>query len=337
MDGFQQNSGVVVLAGTNRVDVLDQALLRPGRFDRQIVIDNPDVKGRKQIFMVHLKKVVVANPPGKEKIAEALSVRTPGFSGAQIANICNEAALIAARNTSNFVTLEHFEYALDRIIGGLEKKNLVMTPEEKRTVAYHEAGHAVTGWFLEHALPLLKVSIVPRGEAALGYAQYQPQEQSLMSTEQLKDMMCMTLGGRAAEEVFFNTVTTGAADDFRKVTQMAYQSITQYGFGKAAGLLSFPTADQDQGAQVVRPYSNATADAIDREVRTTVDDLYTRTVQLLKSKKSQAAKVAELLLRNEVIMYDDMVSILGERPFKPQDRSFEQITKSAGKETKGEV
>ncbi|KAJ8908838.1 hypothetical protein NDN08_005542 [Rhodosorus marinus] len=337
MDGFQQNSGVVVLAGTNRVDVLDQALLRPGRFDRQIVIDNPDVKGRKQIFMVHLKKVVVANPPGKEKIAEALSVRTPGFSGAQIANVCNEAALIAARDTSNFVTMEHFEYALDRIIGGLEKKNLVMTPEEKRTVAYHEAGHAVTGWFLEHALPLLKVSIVPRGEAALGYAQYQPQEQSLMSTEQLKDMMCMTLGGRAAEEVFFDTVTTGAADDFRKVTQMAYQSVTQYGFGKAAGLLSFPTADQDQGAQMVRPYSNATADAIDREVRTTVDDLYTRTVQLLKSKKAQAAKVAELLLRNEVIMYDDMVNILGERPFKPQDRSFEQITKSAEKEPIAEV
>uniref|UniRef100_A0A7S3EGQ2 AAA+ ATPase domain-containing protein n=1 Tax=Rhodosorus marinus TaxID=101924 RepID=A0A7S3EGQ2_9RHOD len=337
MDGFQQNSGVVVLAGTNRVDVLDQALLRPGRFDRQIVIDNPDVKGRKQIFMVHLKKVVVANPPGKEKIAEALSVRTPGFSGAQIANICNEAALIAARDANNFVTMEHFEFALDRIIGGLEKKNLVMTPEEKRTVAYHEAGHAVTGWFLEHALPLLKVSIVPRGEAALGYAQYQPQEQSLMSTEQLKDMMCMTLGGRAAEEVFFDTVTTGAADDFRKVTQMAYQSVTQYGFGKAAGLLSFPTADQDQGAQVVRPYSNATADAIDREVRSTVDDLYTRTVQLLRSKKEQAAKVAELLLRNEVIMYDDMVKILGERPFKPQDRTFEQITKSAEKEPKAEV
>ena len=203
MDGFQANSGVVVLAGTNRVDILDQALLRPGRFDRQIVIDPPDIKGRKEIFNVHLQKVTVSDPPGKEAIAKMLAARTPGFTGAQIANICNEAALIAARNGKEAVFEEHFEAALDRVIGGLEKKNLVMSPEEKRTVAYHEAGHAVTGWFLKHAMPLLKVSIVPRGEAALGYAQYQPQERYLMSTEELRDMMCMTLGVPGSGGRFF--------------------------------------------------------------------------------------------------------------------------------------
>lgn len=233
MDGFSTDQHVVVLAGTNRPDVLDPALMRPGRFDRHIAIDLPDIKGRKEIFLVHLKPIKTTE--NMEMVAERLCVLTPGFSGADIANVCNEAALIAARKNSDAVTLKHFEAAIERVIGGLERKTRLLSPEEKRTVAYHEAGHAVSGWFLKHANPLLKVSIIPRGVAALGYAQYMPKEEYLKSTEQLRDEMCVLLGGRVSEQLFFETVTTGAGDDLKRVTRMAYAQIVSFGMNAVVG------------------------------------------------------------------------------------------------------
>uniref|UniRef100_A0A7S1ETY9 AAA+ ATPase domain-containing protein n=1 Tax=Timspurckia oligopyrenoides TaxID=708627 RepID=A0A7S1ETY9_9RHOD len=335
MDGFASNSGVVVLGGTNRVDVLDKALLRPGRFDRQICIDLPDIKGRRDILNVHLKKVLVADPPGRAEAAKEIASRTPGMSGADLANVCNEAALVAARNSHSAVTIADFEHALDRVIGGLEKKNLVMSPEEKRTVAYHEAGHAVAGWYLEHAMPLLKVSIVPRGSAALGYAQYHPQERSLYSQEQLMDHLCMTLGGRASESIFFDTVTTGAADDFNKVTRIAYSSVSEWGMGKTVGRLSYPQQAGEGEQQFYKPYSDRTARAIDEEVRALVKDAYDRTVALLKENKAQVEMVAELLLENEKIDHHDMTRILGKRPFGDETRSFDQIIDDSVKKETG--
>lgn len=330
MDGFANNSGVVLLAGTNRADVLDPALLRPGRFDRQIVIDPPDIAGRKEIFNVHLKKIQVSDPPGKEEIAKQMSTRTPGFAGADIANVCNEAALIAARSKKDAVEPEDFEAAIDRVIGGLEKKNMIMSPEEKKTVAFHEAGHAVAGWFLEHAMPLLKVSIIPRGSAALGYAQYQPMERYLISREALLDQMCMTLAGRASEEIFFDSVTTGASDDFNKVTRMAYQSVAEWGLGKTVGNLAFPGnqgGDMDDG--FYRPYSDRTARKIDEEVRKMVSDAYDRTKGLLIQKKLDVESVANLLLEREAIGADDMVRLLGVRPFGESRNSFDEILEDA--------
>lgn len=333
MDGFASNSGVVVLAGTNRVDVLDPALLRPGRFDRQIVIDPPDIVGRREIFNVHLRRVKVAEPPGKDEVAKAMSPRTPGFAGADIANVCNEAALIAARGKKDAVEVEDFEAAVDRVIGGLEKKNLVMSPEEKRTVAFHEAGHAVAGWFLEHAMPLLKVSIIPRGSAALGYAQYQPLERYLMSKEALLDQMCMTLAGRASEEIFFESVTTGAADDFNKVTRMAYQSVTEWGMGQTIGNLAFPdgsSGDQEEGG-FYRPYSDRTARRIDEEVREMVTLAYERTISLLKDKKKDVEAVAKLLLEREAIGAEDMTRLLGKRTSGTDLKTFDDILEDAKK------
>ena len=243
-----------VLAGTNRADILDQALLRPGRFDRQILIDKPDIRGRKQIFMVHLQPLKVNYP--LDDLADRMSALTPGFAGADIANICNEAAIIAARHNKDHIDLKDFEAAVDRVIGGIEKKNSVMTPKEKRIVAYHEAGHAVAGWFLEHANPLLKVTIVPRGSGALGFAQYLPQELSLYNTHQLEDMMCVALGGRAAEKVFFDVVSTGASDDLKKVSGIAYAQITTYGMNSAIGNVSFQGGEENQ---FYKPYSDHTA------------------------------------------------------------------------------
>lgn len=334
MDGFASNSGVVVLAGTNRADVLDPALLRPGRFDRQIVIDPPDIAGRREIFNVHLKKIEVAEPPGKDEIAKRMSTRTPGFAGADIANVCNEAALTAARAKKDVVEVEDFELAIDRVIGGLEKKNMVMSPEEKKTVAFHEAGHAVAGWFLEHAMPLLKVSIIPRGSAALGYAQYQPMERYLFSKEALLDQMCMTLAGRAAEEIFFDSVTTGASDDFKKVTRMAYQSVAQWGLGDTIGNLAFPdgsSADGDDNG-FYRPYSDRTARRIDEEVRDMVSSAYDRTKQLLVDRKMDVESVAMLLLEREAIGAEDMVRLLGQRPWGSDRNSFDEILQDAGQE-----
>jgi AFG3 family protein len=331
MDGFASNSGVVVLAGTNRADSLDPALLRPGRFDRQIAIDPPDIAGRRDIFKVHLKGITVAGgDDGADAVSKAMAALTPGMAGADIANVCNEAALIAARARKTSVSLTDFEAAVDRVIGGLEKKNLVMSPVEKKTVAFHEAGHAVAGWFLEHAMPLLKVSIIPRGTAALGYAQYQPMERNLYSKEALLDHMCMTLAGRASEEIFFDTVTSGASDDFSKVTRMAYQSVAEWGLGKTIGKLAYGSSGGGQ-EDFYKPYSDRTARLIDEEVREMVSEAYTRTKQLLHDRREDVTKVANLLLEREAIGHNDMVRMLGIRPYGDDRNSFEQILADAGK------
>ncbi|KAJ0083910.1 hypothetical protein Patl1_31309 [Pistacia atlantica] len=315
MDGFGTTSGVVVLAGTNRPDILDKALLRPGRFDRQIAIDKPDIKGREQIFQIYLKKIKLDHEPSY--FSQRLAALTPGFAGADIANVCNEAALIAARGESAQVTMDHFESAIDRVIGGLEKKNKVISKLERRTVAYHESGHAVAGWFLEHAEPLLKVTIVPRGTAALGFAQYVPNENLLLTKEQLFDMTCMTLGGRAAEEVLLGKISTGAQNDLEKVTKMTYDQVAVYGFSDKVGLLSFP--QREDSFEMSKPYSSKTGAIIDSEVREWVGKAYTRTIELIEEHKEQVAQIAELLLKKEVLHQDDMVQVLGERPFKSSE------------------
>lgn len=317
MDGFGTTAGVVVLGGTNRPDILDKALLRPGRFDRQISIDRPDIKGREQIFRIYLQKLKL----DKEATyySERLAALTPGFAGADIANVCNEAALFAARNEQTQICMAHFEAAIDRIIGGLEKKNKVISKEERRTVAYHEAGHAVVGWFLEHAEPLLKVTIVPRGTAALGFAQYVPSENLLVTKEQLLDMICMTLGGRASEQVLLGKISTGAQNDLEKVTKMTYQQVAVFGFSDKVGLLSFP--QRDDTYEMTKPYSNATAEIIDKEVRELVTSAYTRTLGLIEKHKQSVEELAKELLKNEVLHQEDLVKILGERPFKSAEPS----------------
>ncbi|KAG9151302.1 hypothetical protein Leryth_002844 [Lithospermum erythrorhizon] len=323
MDGFGTTAGVVVLAGTNRPDILDKALLRPGRFDRQISIDKPDIKGREQIFQLYLQKIKLDHKPSY--FSQRLAALTPGFAGADIANVCNEAALIAARREEKLVKLDHFDAAIDRIIGGLEKKNKVISKLERKTVAYHESGHAVAGWFLEYAEPLLKVTIVPRGTAALGFAQYVPNENLLMTKEQLFDMTCMTLGGRAAEQVLIGKISTGAQNDLEKVTKMTYAQVAVYGFSEKVGLLSFPP--REDGLEMGKPYSSKTAALIDSEVREWVGKAYERTVQLIEEHKEQVAMVAELLLEKEVLHQDDLLQVLGERPFKSSETTNYDIFK----------
>ncbi|TMW86059.1 hypothetical protein EJD97_021991 [Solanum chilense] len=334
MDGFATTSGVVILAGTNRPDILDKALLRPGRFDRQITIDKPDIKGRDQIFRIYLSKLKLDHEASF--YSQRLAALTPGFAGADIANVCNEAALIAARNESTIITMQHFESAIDRVIGGLEKKNKVISKLERRTVAYHESGHAVAGWFLEHAEPLLKVTIVPRGTAALGFAQYVPNENLLMTKEQLFDVTCMTLGGRAAEQVLIGKISTGAQNDLEKVTKMTYAQVAVYGFSDKVGLLSFP--QRDDGFEMSKPYSSKTAAIIDTEVREWVSKAYDRTVQLIEKHKEHVAQIAELLLEKEVLHQEDLVRVLGERPFKSHEPTnydiFKQGFEEENKETK---
>ncbi|PPE00114.1 hypothetical protein GOBAR_DD02904 [Gossypium barbadense] len=331
MDGFGTTSGVVVLAGTNRPDILDRALLRPGRFDRQITIDKPDIKGREQIFQIYLKKLKLDNEPSY--YSQRLAALTPGFAGADIANVCNEAALIAARNESAVITMEHFEGAIDRVIGGLEKKNKVISKLERRTVAYHESGHAVAGWFLEHAEPLLKVTIVPRGTAALGFAQYVPNENLLMTKEQLFDVTCMTLGGRAAEQVLLGKISTGAQNDLEKVTKMTYAQVAVYGFSDKVGLLSFP--QRDDAFEMTKPYSSKTGAIIDSEVREWVGKAYNRTVQLIEEHKEHVAQIAELLLEKEVLHQEDLVRVLGERPFKSSEpTNYDRFKKGFQEEDK---
>lgn len=315
MDGFGTTAGVVVLAGTNRPDILDKALLRPGRFDRQITIDKPDIKGRDQIFQIYLQKIKLDHEPSY--YSQRLAALTPGFAGADIANVCNEAALIAARREGTEVTMDHFEAAIDRIIGGLEKKNKVISKLERRTVAYHESGHAVAGWFLEHAEPLLKVTIVPRGTAALGFAQYVPNENLLMTKEQLFDMTCMTLGGRAAEQVLIGRISTGAQNDLEKVTKMTYAQVAIYGFSDKVGLLSFP--QREDGFEMMKPYSSKTGAIIDGEVREWVAKAYEHTVKLIEEHKEQVSQIAELLLEKEVLHQEDLLRVLGERPFKSSE------------------
>ena len=309
MDGFGTDSGIIILAATKRPDVLDTALLRPGRFDRQISIDKPDLVGREQIFKVHLKPLKLAEGVDAKK----LSAQTPGFAGAEIANVCNEAALIAARRNKEAVDMQDFQDAVDRVIGGLEKKNKIISPEEKRIVAYHEAGHAIAGWFLEHADPLVKVSIVPRGVAALGYAQYLPKEQFLYTTEQLLDGMCMTLGGRVAEDIVFNKISTGAQNDLERITKLSYAMVTIYGMNDKVGNVSF---NDTQGEyQFNKPYSEKTSEIIDIEVRNQIDRAYQRTKQLLTDKREGLEKLAEKLLEKEILFQSDLEEILGKRPF----------------------
>lgn len=310
MDGFQTDSGVIILAATNRPDILDSALLRPGRFDRQIAIDKPDLIGREEIFKVHLKGLKLSLDIDPKK----LSSQTPGFAGAEIANVCNEAALIAARNNKTEITMKDFEAAIDRVIGGLEKKNKLISPEEKKIVAYHESGHAIVGWFLEHADPLVKVSIVPRGIAALGYAQYLPKEQFLYRTEQLIDMMCMTLGGRAAEDVFFGKISTGAQNDLEKVTKMAYAMVTIYGMNERVGHVSFRD-DAGEYGLLGKPYSEETSKMIDEEVRKLINDAYNRTKNLINEQKENLEKLAHELLNKEILFQQDLEVLIGKRPF----------------------
>ncbi len=310
MDGFGTDTGIIVLAATNRPDVLDTALLRPGRFDRQITIDKPDVKGREAIFKVHLKPIKVSEKVDIHKLAE----QTPGFAGADIANVCNEAALIAARKGKTAVDMTDFQDAVDRVIGGLEKKNKIISPEEKKIIAYHEAGHAICGWFLEHAYPLLKVTIVPRGTAALGYAQYTPKEQYLYNTDQLNDQICMTLGGRASEDIFFGKISTGAQNDLQQITRIGYAMVTVYGMNDKVGNISFYDPQQDNS--FTKPYSDETAKLIDEEVRKLIDIAYLRTKALLTEKKAEVEKLAEALLEKEVLFQSDVENLIGPRPFE---------------------
>lgn len=307
MDGFGTDSGIIIMAATNRPDVLDSALLRPGRFDRQISIDKPDLVGREQIFKVHLAPIKSAPDVDPKK----LSAQTPGFAGAEIANVCNEAALIAARRDKAAVDMHDFQDAIDRVIGGLEKRNKIISPEEKRIVAYHEAGHAIAGWFLEHADPLVKVSIVPRGVAALGYAQYLPKEQFLYTTEQLIDGMCMTMGGRVAESIVFGKISTGAQNDLERITKLSYAMITMYGMNDKIGNVSF----NDQQEQFNKPYSEKTSELIDEEVRILIRAVYDRTTDLLMDKREGLEKLAEKLLEKEILFQSDLEEILGKRPF----------------------
>ena len=333
MDGFGTNEHVVVLAGTNRPDVLDPALLRPGRFDRHIAIDRPDISGRRAIFHVHLKPLKLSAKVNEDLLAEKLSTLTPGFSGADVANVCNEAALIAARAEAPAVEETHFELAIERVIAGLERKSRVLSPEEKTTVAYHEAGHAVCGWFLEFADPLLKVSIIPRGVGALGYAQYLPKERYLFSTEQLSDRMCMMLGGRVSEEIFFGRITTGAQDDLSKITRLAFEICASYGMNTKLGPISYRT-DQES---MHKPYSERTGELLDEQVRAMVLQVHERTTNLLTDHKADVEKVAKLLLEREVITREDMTNLLGKRPFKQADEADEYLDKKGRLSGHGEA
>jgi len=335
MDGFKTNEHIVVLAGTNRRDTLDPALLRPGRFDRNITIDRPDIKGRARIFMVHLRPIQLATTVVAETLAKRLATLTPGFSGADIANVCNEAALIAARDpTANTVNLKNFEGAIERVIAGMEKKSRVLSPEEKKIVAYHEAGHAVAGWYLEHADPLLKVSIIPRGSTALGYAQYMPKDQFLVTMEQMSDRMCMALGGRVIEELFFPSISTGAADDLKKVTRMAYAQIVTYGWDKKLGHMHYGSPEEVSGeGRFLKPFSESTSQLIDERARQIVQSAYKRTMDLLAPKREQIEKVAQLLLSREVMNKEDMVELLGPRQWA-EKATYDEIV--AGTHRKGD-
>ena len=321
MDGFDSLKGVVVLAGTNRADVLDKALLRPGRFDRQITVDLPDIAGRRDIFQVHLKPLKINDP---NVSAKRLATLTPGMSGADIANVCNEAALIAARGGKEHIEAADFEAAIERIIGGIEKKNKVLAPDEKVKIAYHEAGHAIVGWFLEHCQPLLKVSIIPRGSNALGYAQYLPREQFLYDMDQLRDQMCMTLAGRVAEQLKFGELSTGAQDDLQKITRQVYAQLTVYGMSKTLGNIAFPNVDESSG-DFQKPYSEKTARLLDLEARSMVSDAMKRTEELLKTKLNELEKVAQVLLEKEVLKTEDMVELLGERPFGMTKTNYDTL------------
>lgn len=323
MDGFGTNSGVIILAATNRADILDRALMRAGRFDRQIYVDMPDMNERKEIFKVHLKKIKIDDSVDIEFLAR----QTPGFSGADIANICNESALIAARSNKKQVSKQDFLDAVDRIIAGLEKKNKIITPGEKRVIAFHEAGHATVSWMLEHASPLVKVTIVPRGRS-LGAAWYLPEERQITTSEQIMDEMCAALGGRAAEEIIFGKISTGALSDLEKITRQAYASIVYYGLNDKIGNISYYDSTGQNEYSFSKPYSESTAKTIDEEVKKMVDIAYARTKQILVANKEKLTQLAEKLLDKEVIFKEDLQAIFGKRPFEkdlPEDTDLSRI------------
>ena len=314
MDGFETNSGVIILAATNRADILDSALLRAGRFDRQIYVDLPELKDREEIFKVHLKPLKLA-----EDIDYAfLAKQTPGFSGADIANVANEAALIAARKNKLAVEKQDFLDSIDRIVGGLENRSKVIKPSEKKAIAYHEAGHATVSWLLQHAHPLLKVTIVPRGKA-LGAAWYLPQERQITTKDQLLDQMCSVLGGRAAEEIVFGEISTGAQNDLERATKQAYAMVSIYGMSDKVGMLSYYDSTGQSDFSFTKPYSEKTAELIDAEVKDMVSAAYERAKQLLSDHREQHRQVAELLIEREVIFSDDLENILGKRPWTEEE------------------
>jgi cell division protease FtsH len=322
MDGFGTNSGIIILAATNRADILDKALMRAGRFDRQIYVDMPDMKERVQIFNVHLKNV--KTDPAVD--VDFLARQTPGFSGADIANICNEAALIAARHGAATVEQKDFLAAVDRIIGGLEKKNKIITPNEKRAIAFHEAGHAVTSWLLEYASPLVKVTIVPRGRS-LGAAWYLPEERQITTTDQILDEMCATLGGRAAEQVIFGKISTGALSDLEKVTKQAYAMVGIYGLNDRIGNLSY--YDSSGENQFTKPYSDVTARTMDEEVSKLVEAAYQRALHLLTENREKLEELAQLLLDKEVIFKEDLERVLGVRPYVDRQTQIDEAETTA--------
>ena len=319
MDGFGTNTNVIVIAATNRADVLDKALMRAGRFDRQIYVDLPDLNERKEIFKVHLKPLKII----KNLDIDFLAKQTPGFSGADIANVCNESALIAARKNKKSVGKQDFLDAVDRIVGGLEKKNKIITPEEKETIAYHEAGHAIVSWLLEHAAPLVKVTIVPRGQS-LGAAWYLPEERQIVRTEQMLDEMCAALGGRAAEKIVFNKISTGALSDLEKVTRQAKAMVSIYGLNETLGNITYYDSSGQTDYNFSKPYSEQTAQIIDKEISKIIEKQYSRAISLLKKSKDKLKKLADRLLEKEVIFKDDLENILGKRPYKTNDEKIEE-------------
>jgi cell division protease FtsH len=321
MDGFGTNTNVIVLAATNRADVLDKALMRAGRFDRQIYVDLPDIRERREIFEVHLKPLKKAENLDTEFLAK----QTPGFSGADIANVCNEAALVAARKDKKMVDKQDFLDAVDRIVGGLEKKNKIVSPEEKRAIAIHEAGHATVSWMLEHAAPLVKVTIVPRGQS-LGAAWYLPEERLIVRPDQMLDEMCATMGGRAAEKVIFDRISTGALSDLEKVTKQARAMVTIYGLNEKLGNVTYYDSSGQSEYNFSKPYSEDTARIIDKEISTLIEDQYQRAIVLLEENKDKLLKLADILIEKEVIFKDDLEDIFGKRPFDKSD--FEVITEA---------
>jgi len=319
MDGFGTDTNVIVLAATNRADVLDKALMRAGRFDRQIYVDLPDLHERREIFNVHIKSLKLAENVNLEFLAQ----QTPGFSGADIANLCNEAALIAARKGKEAIEHQDFLDAVDRIVGGLEKKNKVITPKEKKVIAFHEAGHATVSWMLEHAAPLVKVTIVPRGQS-LGAAWYLPEERKIVQTEQMLDEMCATMGGRAAEKLMFDKISTGALSDLEKVTKQARAMVTVYGLNDKVGNITY--YDSSGNDAFVKPYSDATAQKIDEEISEIIENQYKRAIDILDQNRDKLTELAELLLEKEVIFKDDLVKIFGDRPFGKEEEKTETTT-----------
>ncbi|MAU15309.1 MAG: peptidase M41 [Muricauda sp.] len=318
MDGFGTNTNVIVLAATNRADVLDKALMRAGRFDRQIYVDLPDLNERKEIFEVHLRPIKTAETLDLDFLAK----QTPGFSGADIANVCNEAALIAARKEKKAVTKQDFLDAVDRIVGGLEKKNKIITPDEKKTIAFHEAGHATVSWMLEHAAPLVKVTIVPRGQS-LGAAWYLPEERLIVRPEQMLDEMCATMGGRAAEKVIFDKISTGALSDLEKVTKQARAMVTIYGLNDELGNITYYDSSGQNEYGFTKPYSEQTAQKIDQEISKMIEEQYQRAIKLLEANKDKLTELAERLLDKEVIFKDDLEKIFGRRPFEKEEEELE--------------